>query len=133
MKLVLYDFGFCWSLPDDIAEFSEMACSAFEKHTSDYLDDVVELMYVLLDKPPSEDLCELRERVKEYVYHSDYLGINRENENVPVSPVKIIKSLCEFCESYPTNLYINKYLLQFLILFVQLHRCLLYTSPSPRD
>ena len=126
MKLVLYDFGFCWSLPDEILDLAEMACSTFEKHTSDYLDDVVELMYVLLDKPAYDDVDILREHVNEYVYHSDYLGINRENENVPVSPVKIIKSLCEFCEDYPTNLYINKYLLQFLILFVQLHRYCVY-------
>uniref|UniRef100_A0A6C0F810 Protein kinase domain-containing protein n=1 Tax=viral metagenome TaxID=1070528 RepID=A0A6C0F810_9ZZZZ len=133
MKIVLYDFGFCWSLPDDMVELADIACSTFEKHTSDYLDDVVELMYVLLDKPSSTDICVLRKQVNEYVYHSDYLGIERGNKNVPVSPIKIIKSLCEFCDSYPETLHINKYLLQFLILFIQLHRSCVYfgfTSPE---
>lgn len=134
MKIVLYDFGFCWSLPHDIIKIAEMVCSTFEKHTSDYLDDVVELMFVLLDKSPTEDVDVLREKVHHYVYNSEYLGVNREKKHIPVSPVRIIKSLCEFCESYPTTLYINRYLLQFLILFIQIHRyCVYFGFASPEN
>ena len=127
MKIVLYDFGFCWSLPDDMVELADIACPTFEKHTGDYLDDVVELMYVLLDKPSSTDTYVLKENKSMNICIStDYLKINLENKNVPVSPIKIIKSLYEFCDSYPETLHINKYLLQFLIVFIQLHRSCVY-------
>ena len=114
-KLIIYDFGFCWSVPENKIDNIENSISVFEdsddnKDTIDYdmMTDV--LLYLLKYEVSDED------KYRDIVYQ--YL---RDNTNIirpwALNPSRIFKVSVKLCSE--TGLKIDPLLIQAVIIVIQ--------------
>ena len=113
-KLVIYDFGFCWSVPRDKHHLIELS-SVFEdsdrnpkKIDSDNLSDIL-FSLVVYNK---EDKTEFKERVNDYVKENII-----ETQVWSLSPLKLFKLSVELCVS--EDILIDPVMIQTIIVSLQ--------------
>lgn len=125
--ITVYDFGFCWSFTKERRHVVEKTLDLFEG--SNYVNKdktirgVADLIYELTihDSIANKDF--LKEEILAYVRNSPYVG--GSDGGLTVSPISTIKILSGFCED--KDIYVDSYLIQFLILFVQMQKyCMIY-------
>ena len=123
MRIAIYDFGFCWRIPQDKRHLVEIAIDTFEGGVEDReecINVISDLMYGLIDHSQVDDKVKLKSDIRKHVGSSDILTL----KGVVISPITTSKVLNEFCLQYDPILYIDSHLVQFLILFIQIHRML---------
>ena len=130
-QIAVYDFGFCWSLPEDKKHIIQTSIDVHEEGIQD-LDDFIailtNLMYDLIDHREILDKDKLKLDLIEYVKKTNLVHL----KNVTVSPLTTSKMLNQFCLDYPEPLYLYSNLVQFLILYVQIHHmCVRYDQANP--
>lgn len=120
--IVIYDFGFCWSLPRSKMHLVDKCICVFEgaidANRSKTISDVTDIMYMIVLHPHISDKQALRDQMYEHVAKSRYVG---ESEvGLIVQPISIIKLLFEFCDG--RHIQIDHNLVQFLIIFIELQK-----------
>ena len=131
-RLIVYDFGFCWSIPKDKESLIELALNTFEGTSPTDVEVIIknisELMYMLLNHDGVVDKENLRRDIRDHVTDSDFVG--KSGNGVVASPITTIKLMNIFCQQRE-NITINSHLIQFLILFIQIQRnCIRYGYAS---
>ena len=116
-KLVIYDFGFCWSIPrKQNTEMGTIFIDTFEESNRENkevsIDNLCKLMYyvVIYDKPDKE--TDYKDRIKTYVI--DRIDIL---EPWKLSPSALLKAIIEFC--IIEKLLIDPILVQCFIIVIQ--------------
>ena len=125
--ITIYDFGFCWSCKRERRHIVEKTLDLFEG--SNYVNKektiqgVVDLIYELTIHDTITNKESIKEDILSYVRVSPYVGGSKGG--LIVSPISTIKILSGFCED--KDIYVDSYLIQFLILFVQIQKyCMIY-------
>lgn len=120
--IVVYDFGFCWSLPKNKLHLADKCIRVFEggdnKNLSKTISKLTEIMFALVLHPHIKNKGALREQIYEHIQNSRFVG--KSNVGIIVQPISVIKLLVEFCNG--RYLKIDHNLVQFLIIFVELQR-----------
>jgi predicted unusual protein kinase regulating ubiquinone biosynthesis (AarF/ABC1/UbiB family) len=134
LRLIIYDFGFCWSIPQDNIGIIEKALDAFEGTSREGYDkqlmDIAELMFELLVHNSSPDKDTLKQEISEHLKDSEFIGTR--DVGIVASPITTIKLLNSFIMKYPEReLTIDSHLVQFLIIFIQIQKnCMLFGYAS---
>jgi len=116
IKLVIHDFGFCWSIP--VYKFKKIGTIFFDtfeesnNDINDSIDDLCKLTYlsILYDKPDKE--TDYKDRIKEHVKY--YININNITELTIIDSLKATIVLC-----VNENLLLDPILIQCYIIFIQ--------------
>lgn len=120
--IVVYDFGFCWSLPKSMLHLVDKCICVFEgsfdTNRSKTISDITDIMYMIVLHPHIADKQTLRDQIHEHVSVSRFVGASKIG--LIVQPIAIIKLLFEFCDG--KDLQIDHNLVQFLIIFIELHK-----------
>jgi tRNA A-37 threonylcarbamoyl transferase component Bud32 len=120
--IVVYDFGFCWSLPQSKIHLVDKCICVFEgsidSNRLKTIADITEIMFTIVLHPHISDKQTLRDQMHEHVSASRFVGASKMG--LIVQPVSIIKLLFEFCQG--RNLQIDHNLVQFLIIFIELQK-----------
>uniref|UniRef100_A0A6C0BT22 Protein kinase domain-containing protein n=1 Tax=viral metagenome TaxID=1070528 RepID=A0A6C0BT22_9ZZZZ len=113
-KLVFYDFGYCWSIPNDL--FKEVGTTFFDTfeecdniNPMESIDKLTHLMYLSILYPDGNK-DEFKKDLKRFV---EVKFKNLDNLNIYVC----LKIIVEYCINH--NLYINPILLQCFIILIQ--------------
>jgi len=125
LRLIIYDFGFCWSIPKENSALIEKSLDAFEGTSRENYDkqlvDISELMFELLVHDSFPDKDTLKQEISEHVEISEYIGTR--DIGIAASPISTIKLLNSFISEYPErHMTINSHLIQFLIIFIQIQK-----------
>jgi len=134
LRLIVYDFGFCWSMPEDNTSIIEKSLDTFEGACLDEYDNqltsICELIFELLLHESVEDKAALKQDISTHVDESEFIG-KREDGIIP-TPIATIKLLNSFINEYPErHIKINSQLIQFLIIFIQIQKnCMRYGYAS---
>ena len=125
LRLIIYDFGFCWSIPQENSALIEKSLDAFEGTSRENYDkqlvDISELMFELLVHDSFPDKDTLKQEISEHVEISEYIGTR--DIGIVASPISTIKLLNSFISEYPErHMTINSHLIQFLIIFIQIQK-----------
>ena len=134
LQLIVYDFGFCWSIPRDKSSMIEKSLNTFEgtclENISKQLSAICDLMYDLLIHDSFSDKTQLKQDITDHVDNSEM--VNPDNRGIVTSPISTIKLLNSFITKYPErNIKINSHLIQFLIIFIQIQKnCMRYGYAS---
>ncbi len=114
-KLVIYDFGFCWSVPREKHHLIELTYNTFESSDrepkridSENLSDILYSL-VIYDR---EDKTEFKERVDDYVRENII-----ESQVWALSPLKLFKLAVELCIS--EDILIDPIMIQTIIISLQ--------------
>lgn len=113
-RIIIYDFGFCFSIPEDKRYIVSLIVDTFEKTDKIHEDSVIETLTNISE----EILIGYQKTSENRKYLKNYI-----NENVKkikpwaFSPVSIIKIFIDF--SISENCKINHLLLQFFIIAIQ--------------
>jgi len=113
-KLVIYDFGFCWSVPREKHYLIELTFDAFEgsDRESQELGSLSEVIgaLVIYDR---DDKAEFRKRVEEFVK-----GKMEEFMLWLFSPVNIFKCAAQLC--LQENIFLDPMMIQGIIVSIQM-------------
>ena len=137
LRLIIYDFGFCWSIPKDNTSIIEKSLKAFEgtsrENYDKQLSDISELMFELLVHDSFSDKVTLKQDISNHVKGSELVG--DRDAGVVASPITTIKLLNSFIMMYPErHITINSQLIQFLIIFIQIQKnCMKYGYSSSKS
>ena len=129
--IAIYDFGFCWSLPEDKKHIIQTTIDIHEEGIQDheeFMKALSDLMYDLIDHREIENKEQLKRDLIDYVTQTNLVHL----KDVTISPLTTSKILNKFCLDYPKPLYLYSNLVQFLILFIQIHHmCIRYDHSNP--
>ena len=113
-KLVIYDFGFCWSVPRDLQPFIELTYDTFENSDKEHqeLQNIADIMGSLVTYDRN-DKAEFRKRVDLFVQtnYNDLMAWC-------FSPVKLFKSAVELC--LLERILLNPIMIQTIVLAIQM-------------
>ena len=132
LQLIIYDFGFCWSIPRENIGMVEKSLNTFEgtcqENIANQLAGICDLMYELLIHDSFSDKTQLKQDIRNHVDTT----IDRSDRGIVTSPISTIKLLNSFITKYPErNIKINSHLIQFLIIFIQIQKnCMRYGYAS---
>ena len=113
-KLVIYDFGFCWSVPRDLHPLIELTYDTFESSDKEHreLQNIAVIMgsLVIYDR---NDKAEFKKRVESFVQtnENDLMGGGR------FVPMKLFKSAVELC--LLERILLNPIMIQSIIVAIQ--------------
>jgi serine/threonine protein kinase len=121
-RLVIYDFGFCWSFPDALKDIVPLSIETLEGTSEDLkdetLDNITQMMVLLIEYKDAYDTDTIQREIWEYVKESPYIG--KSDTGFVVSPVTILKLLNGFCLA--RHLKVVSHCVQFLILLTQMQK-----------
>ena len=132
-RLVIYDFGFCWSFPEDQHHLVDLTIKTFEG-TSEGTNqrDICATTEILMSIIVYQDLYE-----KQTIHSLLYDHVSSDPEvgmsvtGVRISPITIIKLLNSFC--IPRKLKVVSSCIQFLIILIQMQRnSIVFRFSSPQ-
>jgi predicted unusual protein kinase regulating ubiquinone biosynthesis (AarF/ABC1/UbiB family) len=120
--IILYDFGFCWSLPESRIHLVDKCLTVFEgavvTNRMDTVKNIADIMFILVLHQNVKDKESLYSEMKHHISVSPFVGASKQG--LIVQPIAVIKLLFGFCEG--KELQIDHNLLQFLILFIELQK-----------
>jgi len=121
-QVVLYDFGYCWSVPSVkmhivlriIELFETTSCEKSDKDTR----NIADILFETIEHPHIRDKRTLREDILTYLNESPYVG--KSEKGVSVTPAMIYRVCSGFCTQ--KSLLIHPILIQFVILYTQIQK-----------
>ena len=123
-EIILYDFGFCWEMDHSRRYLARKAVDLFENmdtHSNKKDSDIFsEIMYDGIEHShihDTQELQELQDSINAYIQSSPYIG--QCKGTLRINPTIIYKVIHEYC--YQHHLYMTSELLQFVIIYTQLH------------
>ena len=132
-RLVIYDFGFCWSFPEDQRHLVDLSIKTFEgtsegSHEQD-ICAITDILMCIIVYQGSYDKDTLYHLLYDHVSHDPDVG--QSVTGVRISPITIIKLLNGFCIT--RNLKVVSSCVQFLIILIQMQRnSLVFRFSSPQ-
>ena len=114
-KLVIYDFGFCWSVPSEKHHLIELTYNTFESANRNLKnidnENLAKILFSLVVYN-REDKNNFKERV------NDYVKTNIEASQIwNLSPIRLFKFTIELCLS--ENILIDPIMIQTIIILIQ--------------
>ena len=130
-EIILYDFGFCWSMPESRGQLPERAVDLFENMNTRANDRdnkiFSEIMYDGIIHSHIHDKQQLKDDIYDHICKCPHLGACKGY--IKITPAIIYKVVHEYC--YQRNLSMTSELLQFVIIYTQLHNvCIKYGLAS---
>jgi len=120
-KLVLYDFGYCWSVKEEKKVLVELSMNRFEANRIDCKEDIIqnyaELFYHYIEHSHIVDKQGLRNDLSDYIRNSSMVTIYGGGMNM--TPTLIYKFVSEFCFNH--GFFMTHELIQLVILYTQLY------------
>lgn len=113
-RLIIYDFGFCFDIPEEKRYIISLIVDTFEKTDHIYDDEVIDSLTTISE----EILIGYDKNIENRSYLKNYISENvRKIKPWAFSPISIIKIFIDF--SINENCKINHLLLQFFIIAIQ--------------
>lgn len=120
-EIIIYDFGFCWSMPESRKCLITNAVDLFESMNNNVNDRDISLfadiMYESIHHDTIPDKQSVRDDILDYIHESPYIG-NCEGK-VSITPTIIYRLVHDYCET--RHIFMTSELLQFIIMYTQLH------------
>jgi len=119
-QIIIYDFGYCWSMAEDRIGFVFKSTDLFET-INGTLDQreirlLSEIFYEAIEHDHISDKDALKQSISEYMDTSPLVG---SSDSILVTPTTIYRVVSEYC--YHHNLRITSELIQYVIVYTQLH------------
>ena len=116
-QIIIYDFGFCYTIPDEKFHIIDLICNTLESADNENetnLENLEEILHcIIIYDTIQED--EMKQRIKHYV-----LSNKHKVKEWVFSPINLVTMIKNFC--IQENILINPVLIQFIIVFIQTQR-----------
>jgi len=116
-QLIIYDFGFCYTIPDEKFNIIDLICNTLESADNENetnLENLQEILHCIIIYDTMQEK-EMKRKIKHYVIENKHKV--KEWVFSPINLVTMIKNFCIL-----ENILMNPVLIQFIIVFIQTQR-----------